>query len=167
MDGFCMEELELKGYYPGLIGTITTTHAVYYNLNWGFDSRFEIDVSRDLSEFLENFDPNRDGLWAATSADSFIGSVAVDGFCGPAESARLRWFIVKDTHQGKGIGSKLMDKAIQHARSKGYKSLYLWTFEGLRHARRLYERNGFNLIEEDESNCWGPKITEQKFELIL
>lgn len=167
MGDFHHDGLELTGYYPGLIGIITTTHAVYYNLNWGFDFRFEIEVSRDLSAFLDNFDSNRDGLWAVKSAGSFVGSVAIDGFSGPANSARLRWFIVIDSHQGKGVGAKLMDKAIEHARSTGYESLYLWTFQGLLHARKLYEKNGFKLVEEDQSSGWGPNIIEQKFELIL
>ena len=31
------ENVELKGYYPGVVGKIIQLHAVYDHENWGFD----------------------------------------------------------------------------------------------------------------------------------
>ena len=65
-----MTEIKVHGYYPGVVGKITEIHAVYYNEHWGFDVSFETQVGRELSEFISNFDEDRDGFWSATPAFS-------------------------------------------------------------------------------------------------
>ena len=62
------------------------------------------------------------------------------------EGAHLRWFIISDILRGKGVGRKLINRAIDFCKSKGYKKTYLWTFDGLNAARHLYENAGFKLI---------------------
>jgi hypothetical protein len=44
--------------------------------------------------------------------------------------------------------------------------VYLTTFAGLDPARHLYEKWGFNLIEEEENNSWGVSMKEQMFERV-
>ena len=63
-----MQDIEIKGYYPGIVGKITELHAVYYHENWGFDVTFETQVGGELSEFVNQFEENRDGLWVAVKA---------------------------------------------------------------------------------------------------
>jgi hypothetical protein len=41
------------------------------------------------------------------------------------------------------------------------------TFEGLRIARRLYERCGFLLVDQRPGTQWGRQVNEQRFELEL
>ena len=57
-----MKDIKYLGYYPGVVGKIIESHAVYYYENWGFDVTFETQVGRELSEFVSKFDKNRDGL---------------------------------------------------------------------------------------------------------
>jgi hypothetical protein len=45
--------------------------------------------------------------------------------------------------------------------------VYLWTFQGLDAARRLYEKHGFRLAEEREGSQWGERVLEQRFVLDL
>jgi GNAT superfamily N-acetyltransferase len=155
--------INLVGYSPGLIGSITQAHAVYYHENWGFDLSFESQVARELAEFLPRMDPERDLFLAALAGSSFAGSVVVDG--GGAEAARLRWFIVEPAFQGRGIGWTLLKRAKEFAQKAVYGELYLWTFAGLEAARRLYERAGFVLDEEQRLEKWGGTIVEQKYVL--
>lgn len=162
-----MKDTEYCGYYPGLIGKITEVHAVYYNAHWGFDISFETQVGSELSDFLIEFDANRDGLWVARRNDMFAGSVAIDGRHAETEGARLRWFIVVPVFQGLGIGKALILRACEFCRHKRYPKVYLWTFEGLDSARFLYEQQNFRLCEEHEVDQWGQHIKEQKFELVL
>lgn len=161
------EELELTGYFPGVIGKITELHAVYYNEHWGFDISFETQVGRELSQFMSNFHEDADGFWVALFQGQFAGAVAIDGTLGSTEGARLRWFIVAPALQGKGIGRKLIRCALEFSRNAGHKKVFLWTFKGLDPARKLYEQAGFRLAEESEVDQWGTHITEQKFELTL
>ena len=159
--------MRLTGYYPGVVGKITELHAVYYHEHWGFNVSFETQVARELSEFLRDYRNGRDGFWAATEDREFVGAVAVDGSPARTEGARLRWFIVHPDYQSRSIGKKLLRTALRFCRDAGHGKVFLWTFEGLDPARRLYEREGFELAEENEVEQWGATIIEQKFELTL
>ena len=162
-----MTEMNLHGYYPGVVGKITEIHAVFYNEHWGFDVSFETQVGSELSEFVSNFDDSRDGLWVATKDGIFAGSVAIDGQNARIDGARLRWFIVVPVFQGLGIGKELISRAVEFCKHQRYSKVYLWTFEGLDTARSIYEKHNFRLCEEHEVDQWGKHIKEQKFELIL
>ena len=162
-----MQDIEIKGYYPGVVGKITELHAVYYNENWGLDVTFETQVGGELSEFIRQFDGNRDGLWIAVKKGEFAGAIAIDGVDAFGEGARLRWFIVDPRYQGSGIGRNLIMQALAFCRQKGFPKVYLWTFKGLEDARRLYETVGFRLGEESQIAQWGQNIHEQKYELQI
>ncbi len=160
-------EIAFCGYFPGVVGKITEVHAVYYHEHWGFDVTFETRVGRELSEFITEFEEDRDGLWVAMRGERFTGSVAIDGRKGSTEGARLRWFIVVPDLQGTGIGKALMDQAVKFCETKGYSRIYLWTFRGLERARILYERYQFRLCEEREVTQWGQNLREQKYERVF
>jgi len=158
---------EIIGYFPGVIGQITTLHAVYYKEHWGLDQSFEAQVSRELSDFITHFDEKKDGLWSAVSGNKLAGSIAITGDRDHPDDARLRWYIVDPHYQGRGIGRILIAKAIDFGRETGYKRLYLWTFQGLGQAQSIYEQNGFTIAEERDVEQWGDVIREQQFELFL
>lgn len=162
-----MKDIEIGGYYPGVVGKITELHAVYYHENWGFDVTFETQVGAELSEFVRRFDENRDGLWVATRRGELAGAIAIDGTEASTEGARLRWFIVAPQFQKGGIGKNLILRAIAFCSQKGYPRIFLWTFKGLEDARRLYESQNFRLTEENQVAQWGQTIREQKYELEL
>ena len=162
-----MQDIEIQGYYPGVVGKITEIHAVYYHQHWGFDVSFETQVGRELSEFVGQFDADRDGLWVATKKGEFAGAIAIDGKNAFTDGARLRWFIVVPDFQKSGIGKELILQAVDFCRRKRFPKVYLWTFEGLIKARRLYKAVDFRLCEENELAQWGQTIKEQKFELAL
>ena len=155
-----------SGYKPGSIGRIAELHGTYYHVHWGFGLYFEAKVATELSEFLQRYNKNSDGFWIAIENDRIEGSVVIDGIHAGNEGAHLRWFIISDTLRGKGVGRKLIKRAIDFCKSKGYKKTYLWTFEGLNAARHLYEEVGFQLIKQQSGVQWGTTANEQYFELI-
>ncbi len=162
-----MQEIEIGSYYPGVIGKITELHGVYYYENWGFDVTFEIQVGRELAEFVARLNQERDGLSVATRSGVFAGSIAIDGVDAAQYAARLRWFIVDPQFQKTGIGRKLIALAIEFCVQQGFSGVYLWTFKGLESARRLYESVGFQLCDESWVAQWGQTIMEQKYELQI
>jgi GNAT superfamily N-acetyltransferase len=153
-----------KGYMPGSLGRVAELHGTYYNNHWGFGLFFEAKVATELSEFLVRYDESRDGFWTASVDDRVEGSITIDGIHAESEGAHLRWFIMSDALRGKGAGNRLIDTALAFCRSKGYKTIYLWTFEGLNPARHLYEKAGFRLAEEHRGTQWGNEVKEQRFE---
>ena len=164
---FELSQLKLTGYFPGIVGKITEEHAIYYFEHWGFDISFETQVGRELSEFLMEFQEDRDGFWTVTVAEEFAGSIAIDGRNQSKEGSRLRWFIVTPMFHNCGIGKTLLKKSIDFCKEAGYKRVYLWTFNGLESARYLYEKEGFRLCKTHEVRQWGQDIEEQMFELNL
>jgi RimJ/RimL family protein N-acetyltransferase len=153
------------GYLPGAIGRIAALHARYYHEAAGFGVHFEAKVARELGEFCERYDSNRDGLWLAIVNDVIEGSIAIDGIHARHEGAHLRWFIVGDRLRGTGIGTSLLSSAMAFCQAKRYDRIYLWTFEGLTAARHLYEKSGFRLVHEQRGTQWGSEVREQRFEL--
>ena len=163
-----MDELTItSGYVPGAIGRIAELHGSYYATHWGFGLFFEAKVATVLSEFLQRYNPERDGFWTAAVKDRIEGSIAMDAVNAGKEGVHLRWFIVSEALQGRGAGALLIDKALHFCKQKSYNRIYLWTFEGLDSARHLYEKAGFNLVEQFSGTQWGPAANEQRFELEL
>lgn len=155
------------GYRPGAIGRIVDLHATYYHREAQFGLAFESRVARELADFCERYDNDRDGLWLAVSEGAIEGSIAIDGSHAAADGAHLRWFICSDKARGTGIGSALLSSAAAFCRSRRYARVYLWTFAGLDAARHLYEKFGFRLAHQQRGAQWGVEVDEQRFELEL
>jgi len=159
--------ISINGYVPGAIGRAAELHALYYGREWGFGLFFEAQVAAGLAEFLQRFDAARDGFWTVSLAGRVGGCLAIDGEKADSLGAHLRWFILAEELRGRGLGDRLLREAIGFCRRCGHASVYLWTFQGLDAARRLYERHGFRLVEEREGRQWGERVLEQRFVLDL
>jgi GNAT superfamily N-acetyltransferase len=157
----------VRGYFPGAIGRVAELNGTYYHKHWGFGLIFEAMCATDLSEFLTRYDENRDGFWTAWLDGRIEGHITIDGIHSENQGAHIRYFIVSDALQGKGIGNKLIKTATDFCRDKGHKRVYLWTFEGLWAARHLYEKTGFRLVEQRRGSQWGVEVNEQRFELFF
>ncbi len=154
-----------KGYLPGCIGRVTELHALYYSKLVGFGMPFESKVARELVEFCGRYDEQRDGLWLVTEAGGVQGSVAIDGLNVKENGAHLRWFITASAVRGTGMGNSLLTSAVEFCRVRGYRRVYLWTFDGLSAARHLYEKFGFQLVQQRRGSQWGVEVDEQRYEL--
>jgi GNAT superfamily N-acetyltransferase len=152
----------IAGPVPGAVGRIVQMHGEYYGGTWGFGVAFESRVARELAEFLDRFDPVRDGLWLAMLEGRIEGAVAIQG---QGRVAHLRWFIAADRFRGQGMGERLLQTAIGFCRERRFPLVDLWTFAGLHAARHLYEKHGFRLVEERVGDQWGAEVNEQRFEL--
>ncbi|MCB2149375.1 MAG: GNAT family N-acetyltransferase [Deltaproteobacteria bacterium] len=156
-----------RGYIPGAIGRIAELHGTYYATHWGFGLFFEAKVATELSAFLTAYNPDRDALWVATIDGRVEGGIVIDGSHAAESGAHLRWFILSDALRGKGIGRRLIDRAVDFCMGKAYRRIFLWTFEGLDVARHLYESVGFSLTRQQKGSGWGTEVNEQMFECRL
>jgi GNAT superfamily N-acetyltransferase len=163
-----MSKLKItSGYIPGSIGRVVELHGTYYHTHWGFGPFFESKVAAEMAEFIRRYDKHQDGFWTVSLEGHIEGSIIIDGIHAKDKGAHLRWFIVSDKLRGKGAGNLLIQKAIDFCRNKQYEHVYLWTFGGLHAARHLYEKYGFQLLEQQEGQQWGKVVTEQRFELAI
>ncbi len=159
-------QVTYTSYRPGDLGRVIWLHGDYYHRHWGFDLSFEAQEARELAEFLLRLDGSRDLFLAARLDGELAGAIAIDGQAGEGV-ARLRWFIVDERQQGRGLGRGLIRRALDFCRQAGHHRVFLWTFEGLGAARSLYDQHGFQLAEERLVEQWGGLVREQRLELLL
>lgn len=158
------ETITIGGPRPGDVGEVVRLHGTYYDRNWRLDASFEAEVSRELGEFMERYDPEHDVFLVARRGEAFCGGLVLDAADRETLGVRLRWFIVPEEMQGHGIGTLLMDEAAGWCGNKGYGNVFLWTYDGLGAARKLYERYGFTVAEEIQKLRWGRELTVQRFQ---
>jgi GNAT superfamily N-acetyltransferase len=163
-----MDQFELiNGYTPGVIGRITELHALHYSEHWGFGEYFEAKVAKELSEFILNYDKTKDCIYSLSVNGAIEGSISIDRSSEIDNKAHLRWFMVSDKMRGSGAGNHLMKHAMKFCEERKYESVYLWTFQGLKPARHLYEKYDFSLTEEKTGEQWGSIVTEQRFDKYI
>jgi ribosomal protein S18 acetylase RimI-like enzyme len=158
------QTVSYEGYRPGCLGEVVRLHALYYSKYWDFGLLFERQVAEGLSDFLNQFDERRDLFLTAWADNRMVGSISVQHDDKNEESAQIRWVILSEEAQGKGVGKTMMERAMEFIKKAGYRHARLGTFRGLNAARSLYERHGFKLIQERPSAYWGTTVQAQDFE---
>lgn len=152
-----------EGYCDQLIGSITALHSRIYSDIAGFGAFFEGLVATNYANFINRVEHPNNATWYAACDGEIVGGISIDGQDLDAGQAHLRWFIVDDKVQSKGVGRKLLKKAIDFSDERGFDEIHLWTFKGLYAARKLYEDNGFTLAEELHGTQYGSRVLEQRF----
>lgn len=157
-------DITIRPSEPGDAGYVAYMHGWYYCRYHGFHASSEYYFIKYLADFVG--DPTGGRLWIAEADGQTVGSIAIVRV--DDSTAQLRWFLVDERYQGKGIGGRLIQTALDFCKEKDYTHVFLWTFKGLDQARTLYDKVGFALTEEKSNHEWSSiEIIEQKMELTL
>jgi DNA-binding MarR family transcriptional regulator/GNAT superfamily N-acetyltransferase len=155
----------LRPHRPGDMGWITQRHGALYAQEYGWDIQFEALVAEIVAKFIRTFNPRRECCWIAEKDGENVGSVVL---VDEAEtSAKLRLLLVEPEARGLGIGARLVRECLRFARQAGYQTVRLWTNSVLVAARRIYEREGFRLIEAEPHCSFGHQLIGETWELAL
>ena len=147
---------------PGDLGMVVHLHGVVYAREYGLDTTFEPYVAKPLADFVLD---GSGRLWIAEDGERIVGCIAlVEAGEGVGQ---LRWFLVVPEARGIGLGRRLLEEALSHARQLGLAHIYLWSFADLSDALRLYERAGFKITETMTGLVWGAERTEVRMDLDL
>lgn len=149
----------------GDVGELIQLHGWIYEKECGYNYVFEGYVCKTFYDFYQNYSPNKDKFWLAEVSGKIVGAIAIVGHS--ETRAQLRWFILHPDYRGIGLGSRLLNEAIQYCRDKGYTNVFLETTEDQKTAVAMYRKAGFKKVKEFENNAWGKSLVEQNYELEL
>ena len=159
------EPFYLRAHESGDMGWITHRHGILYAQEYGWDDRFEALVAQIVSDFINNYKPERERCWVAEMNGEIVGSVFV------VESsetvAKLRLLLVEPKARGLGLGNRLVQECIRYAKRAGYQKLMLWTNSVLVEARHIYKKSGFSLVKQEEHHSFGHDLIGETWELNL
>jgi DNA-binding MarR family transcriptional regulator/GNAT superfamily N-acetyltransferase len=152
----------LRAFGPGDFGWVVQRHGALYAAEYGWDTTFEALVARVVADYIED---GRGDAWIAEVDGEPAGCV----FCVPKSErvAQLRLLLVEPWARGTGIGGRLVEECVRYARRSGDDELVLWTNDVLAGARRIYQRAGFELVEEGPHHSFGHDLVEQTWRLKL
>jgi GNAT superfamily N-acetyltransferase len=157
----------LRPHRVGDMGWIVYREGLGYAEQYGWDETFEALVASIVSEFIMNFDPDRERCWIAEVDGKSVGHVFLVKHPTESDTAKLRLLFVEQSARGMGLGDALVRECVGFARSAGYRRVVLWTQSILTGAHRIYERAGFRLVKEERHRSFGKDLVGQTWELEL
>lgn len=155
----------LRAHRPGDMGWIIHRHGELYHKEYGFDATFEALVAEIAAKFIREFDSKRERCWVADVNGSIVGSVFLVRQSDAV--AKLRLLLVEPNARGLGIGKRLVHECTRFARKVGYTRITLWTQSILDTARKIYEREGYQLVRAEPHNSFGRDLVAQTWEKDL
>jgi N-acetylglutamate synthase-like GNAT family acetyltransferase len=160
-----LEPAALRPHRPGDMGWVAQRHGELYFEEYGWDERFEGLVAGIVAGFIANFDAARERCWIAEREGERLGCIFLVRKTNTV--AKLRLLLVEPPARGSGLGARLVDECLAFAKQAGYRKVVLWTNSILHEARRIYERTGFELVEQNNHRDFGPELIAQTLQKFL
>ncbi|AUG08240.1 helix-turn-helix domain-containing GNAT family N-acetyltransferase [Pseudomonas sp. S09G 359] len=155
----------LRDPQPGDMGHVVQAQSALYAREYQWNWEFEALVAEIVAKYLREFDPTRERCWIAEKDGEVVGSVFVVRH--DDSTAQLRMLYVDASARGLGIGQRLVDECLRFARNAGYQRMMLWTVDILTDARKLYQKAGFELLEEEPMRSFGKQLVSQTWARAL
>jgi putative acetyltransferase len=125
---------------------------------YGFPFAQVGSLERDLDAIAERY-KGAGGFWVAEIDHGIGGTIAVR----PKEgrTCEIKRLYLRSDLRGRGLGQALYEHAEAFVRACGYDCIWLDSSRRFEKAHRLYERNGFSLVEYVD-NEWQDAVYEKR-----
>lgn len=122
-------------------------------------------LTQGVISLVEKFDPQKDCMFILECDNNASGCIAITH--SDDNVAQLRYFFLEPELRGLGVGTGLLNTALEFCRQKKYSHVFLWTVSAQESARILYKNAGFKITETSENDNWGTPVLEEKWDLDL
>lgn len=122
-------------------------------------------LTEGVLKLVEGFDADKDCMLILECDGNAAGCIAITHV--QNHVAQLRYFFLEPEMRGLGVGTTLLNKALDFCREKNYSHVFLWTVSAQESARELYQKAGFEITETSQNNSWGSPVLEEKWDLAL
>lgn len=108
---------------------------------------------KEVDGMYEAYSAGRAAYFVCEADGTVIGGGGVAQLQGgPDDTCELKKMYFLPQGRGKGLGQKLLTACLDAARQFGYANCYIETFNTMKDAMRLYEKNGFVRIPGPQGN---------------
>ena len=107
----------------------------------------------ELDQLYQTYSDNASQYLVAISEGRILGGAGVAPLKGgKSGDCELQKMYLSNSARGLGVGALLIEKLINWAKARGYQYCYLETLPNMIQAHRLYEKQGFQLLNEPRGN---------------
>lgn len=158
-------EITIRTYKPGDPSLVCYFQYKLYEKQYHFNGLYEKEMLGGMAELYNDTDGSQ--MWIAEQNGQIVGDIAI--IKKGEDRAQLRWFGVDTSLQGQGLGSRLLETAMNFCKEKGYVHLTLGTLDILKPAHHLYAKFGFHKTESEFFNDWDNRrnMYHETWECIL
>ena len=122
-------------------------------------------LTQGVLSLVDKFDAARDSIFILECDGNAAGCAAITHT--EENVAQLRYFFLEPEMRGLGVGTKLLNQALDFCREKQYAHVFLWTVSAQESARLLYGKAGFCITKTSESSDWGATVLEERWDMDL
>lgn len=125
--------------------------AGFHDFGFTYQRKYDFDLDDPKKYYID-----QGGMfYVLKDSGKVIGTIAlIDKGNHIAELKRM--YLIKE-YQGKGLGSKLLDRAIRFCKENRFVKLEFETNKKFTNAHAFYQRRGFRIVKEDENSYYMEK----------
>lgn len=103
----------------------------------------------EVDDMWGNYREERSCYYVISHGDQIVGGGGIAPLTGGGKlTCELRKMFFLPTVRGLGLGRRLLSLLMDEANNRGYKKCYLETLDRMWRANKLYQKNGFELLDK-------------------
>ncbi len=162
-----------KAIFPVVIRDFTTKdinyvlsqHQVLYTEEYGLSPILGDYAEKGIRHFINNCNSKKECMLIPELNGCAVGSIMV--IKAGEDTANIKYLMLEPKLRGMGIGSRLVDAALDFCREKGYKHVSLDTISTLQSARNIFIKKGFKISHFRKSSILGEDTLQEFWDLDL
>lgn len=102
-----------------------------------------------LDQLFETYQKDRSEYFVLLEGEEILGSAGISPLeNGEPQVCELQKMYFDPAARGRGLGSQMMQACLDFAKANDFKECYIETLPGMKAAQKLYQKTGFEYIQD-------------------